>query len=277
MPLTQNLNPWLVCPVPQPQARMRLICFPYAGASAQIFRSWSQLLPDWIEGHAIELPGRGRRWSEPAYTNLQELVQAIAPAIQPYLDKPFAFFGHSMGAWISFELARLLHQTYSLTPEWLFISARRAPQLPTSKPPLHSLPDVLLLQELHHLSGTPTEVLENQELLNLLLPILRADFTLLETYVYRNQPPLPCPIQVYGGQQDTEVTIPDLAAWQQQTSCDFNLKLLPGGHFFLHSAQTELVYSLSLNLQGQCYCQTGQVIGALHPDPAMQLLNHFFN
>lgn len=245
MPLTHNTNPWLVCPVARPQAQVRLICFPYVGAGAQIFRSWSHLLPDWIEVHTIELPGRGRRWSETAFTNLQKLVQVIAPAIQPYLDKPFAFFGHSMGAWISFELAQLLHQTYALQPKCLFISGCRAPQLPATKPSLHCLPDALLLREVQQLNGTPVEVLENQELLELLLPILRADFTLLETYIYPNYSPLPCPIQVYGGQQDPEVTIADLSAWQQQTSCDFTLQLLPGDHFFLHSAQGQLLRSLT--------------------------------
>lgn len=242
---TSTVNPWLVCPVSRPQAQLRLFCFPYAGASAQIFRPWSLLLPEWIEVHAIELPGRGRRWSEPAYTDLQELVQAIAPAIHPYLDQPFALFGHSMGAWISFELAQLLHQTSTLKPECLFISGRRAPQFPNTKPPIHKLSEALLLQELRQLNGTPTEILENQELLNLLLPILRADFMLLETYIYQEQPPLPYPIHIYGGQQDPYVTIAELSAWQQQTSCDFTLQLLPGDHFFLHSAQAELLRSLT--------------------------------
>lgn len=244
MSTTHDINPWLVCPVPRPQAQLRLFCFPYAGASAPIFRDWSQGLPDRIEVLAIELPGRGRRWSEPAYTNLQELVQAIAQSIHHHLTQPFAFFGHSMGAWISFELAQWLDQTYGLSPERLLLSGRRAPQLPATKPPLHALSDALLLQELRHLNGTPTEILENPELIALLLPILRADFTLLETYVYHQRPPLSCPIQVYGGQQDSEVTIADLAAWQYQTRGDFKLELLPGDHFFLHSAQAELLQLL---------------------------------
>lgn len=244
MPTTSPMTPWLVCPVPRSQAQLRLFCFPYAGASAHIFRPWSHLLPEWIEVYAIELPGRGRRWSEPLCTNLQELVSAIAPAIYPYLDQPFAFFGHSMGAWISYELAHLLHQTYTLSPECLVVSARRAPQLPATKPTLHALSDALLLQELQTLNGTPVEVLENQELLNLVLPILRADFALLETYVYQTRPPLPCAIQVYGGQQDPEVAVSDLAAWQQHTNANFALELLPGNHFFLHSHSAELVRSL---------------------------------
>ena len=245
---TSSVTPWLVRFAARPQAQLRLFCFPYAGASAQIFRPWSQLLPEWLDGYAIELPGRGCRWSEPLCTNLQELVSAIAPAIYPYLDQPFAFFGHSMGAWISYELAHRLHQTYALTPEHLFVSARRAPQLPPAKPPLHALPDALLLQELQTLNGTPVEVLENQELLNLVLPILRADFALLETYVYQARPPLPCSIQVYGGQQDSEVAVSDLTAWQQHTSSNFALELLPGHHFFLHFHQAELVRSLSSKL-----------------------------
>ncbi|BAZ11497.1 putative thioesterase [Calothrix sp. NIES-4071] len=133
-------------------------------------------------------------------------LEAIAPAFLSYLDKPFAFFGHSMGGLVSFELARLLRNEYRIHPAHLFISGRRAPQIPDTKPPIHDLPELAFKEELRHLGGTPSSVLDNPELMQLLIPMLRADFAVLETYVYKHEQPLDCLITVFGGLQDTEVS-----------------------------------------------------------------------
>jgi medium-chain acyl-[acyl-carrier-protein] hydrolase len=161
------------------------------------------------------------------------------------LDKPFIFFGHSMGGLISFELARLLRRDYSLSPVHLFVSGRRAPQIPTPDPRIHTLPEPAFLEELRRLNGTPEAVLENSELMQLLIPTLRADFAVLETYVYAPGPTLDCPITTFGGLHDREVSCDELEAWREQTNAAFSLQMFPGDHFFLHSAQSLLLQSLS--------------------------------
>ncbi len=248
MSTTSSLKSWVSCPKPNPEASMRLFCFPYAGGRASIFRTWPDSLPANVEVCAVELPGRGSQIRLASFTRLKPLVDAIASAIFPQLNKPFAFFGHSMGGLISFELTRLLRKEYNLAPVHLFVSGRRAPQLPNLDPPIHTLPDREFKEELRRLNGTPKAVLENVELMELLLPILRADFAVLETYAYNTEPPLACPITVFGGLQDPEVNCEELEAWREQTSTSFSLQMLPGDHFFIHSAQPLLLETLSTTL-----------------------------
>ncbi len=245
---TRTSNSWVTCPKPNSQAAVRLFCFPYAGGSSLIFRKWSDNLPATVEVCAVELPGRLTQMRFAPFTRLDALVEAIASSILPHLDKPFAFFGHSMGGLVSFELTRLLRREYNLTPVHLFISGRRAPQILDLDPPIHALPEPEFLQELRRLNGTPEAVLQNVELMQLLLPILRADFAVLETYVYISEPPLACPISVFGGLQDLEVSYEGLEAWREQTSASFSLEMLPGDHFFIHSAQPLLLKSLAQEL-----------------------------
>lgn len=245
MRTTQNLHSWVVCPKPNPQANLRLFCFPYAGGGAASFRRWSDDLPTSIEVCPVELPGRGSGMRLTPFTRLLPLVQAIAQALLPYLDKPFAFFGHSMGALVSFELTRLLRREYGLLPLHLFVSGRRAPQIPILEPPIHTLPEPAFLEELRRLNGTPQAVLENEELMQMLIPILKADFAVNETYVYTSEPAIECPITAFGGLQDVEVSYDHLEAWANQTSAFFSLQLLPGNHFFLHLAQPLLLQSLA--------------------------------
>ncbi|MBD2507082.1 thioesterase [Nostoc muscorum FACHB-395] len=243
MTTTPSFNSWVICPQPNPQANLRLFCFPYAGGSAAIFRTWPNNLPSNVEVCAVEYPGRGRQIKSAPLTRLEPLVEAIAPVLLPYLDKPFAFFGHSMGGLVSFELTRLLRSQYNLTPFHLFISARRAPQLPPIKPPLHILSDHDLQNELRSLNGTPKAVLESEELMQIFLPILRADFAVLETYIYTPKQALECPITAFGGLQDQDVSHEDLQAWREQTITAFSLHELNGDHFFIHSHQ-ELLFKL---------------------------------
>ncbi|BAT56834.1 putative thioesterase (plasmid) [Nostoc sp. NIES-3756] len=244
-------NSWIISLKPNPQADLRLFCFPYAGGSYLIFRTWPDYLPPSVEVCAIELPGRGRQMKLPPYNKLEALVDAIASNIYPYLDKPFAFFGHSMGGLVSFELARLLRKRYGMVPAHLFISGRRAPQIPDTDSPIHNLPEPAFIEELRHLNGTPPAVLENAELMQLFLPILRSDFAVLETYTYTPEPPLECPITVFGGLQDSKVGCHEMQAWQEQTKADFNLHMFPGNHFFLHSSQSVLLEKLAKCLSQQ--------------------------
>ena len=212
------------------------------------FRTWPLGLPDDVEVCSVELPGRGTRLSERPFTRLSPLLQTMAPALLSLLDKPFAFFGHSMGGLVSFELTRLLRREYDLSPVHLFVSGRRAPQVQDLEPPLHTLPETAFLEELRRLNGTPQAVLENVELRQLLLPILQADFAVIETYEYTPNAPLKCPITVLGGMQDSKVKCKDLKAWREHTNAAFSLHLLPGDHFFVHSTQPQVLQILSQSL-----------------------------
>ena len=148
-----------------------MFCFPYAGGGTLTFRHWSKALPTGVEVYLVQLPGRETLVCEPPLTRLSEIVEAIVPELSPYLDKPFAFFGHSMGAFISFEIASLLRQRYQMQPAHLIVSGCRAPQIPRTKPPIYNLPDERFLEELRRLNGTPEEVLQNPEISG---PILRS-------------------------------------------------------------------------------------------------------
>ncbi len=239
-------NSWITCPHPNPQATLRLFCFPYAGGGTLSYRPWAERLP-FVEVCPILLPGRERRLAEPALTDFPTLIAALHSAILPHLDKPFVCFGHSMGGLLAFELTHQL-QRQGQSPCHLFVSGCRAPQLPDPEPLIHTLPDAEFLEELRRLNGTPNAVLANQELMTLLLPTLRADFTVTKTYCYSLQPPLSCPITAFGGLQDSTVTYDSLTAWQSQTNAAFSLQMLPGDHFFLNSSQALLVQAIAAKL-----------------------------
>jgi medium-chain acyl-[acyl-carrier-protein] hydrolase len=245
---TRPPSGWLGRPAPNPEAALRLFCFPYAGGTSLIYRAWPKLLPRAIEVCAVQLPGRGERLSEPAYTNIADLVRALADALLLRLDKPFALFGHSMGALISFELARELRRRAAPPPLHLFVSGRRAPQIERSRPPTYDLPDEEFLLDLRRLNGTPLEVLEHPELMRLLLPLLRADFAVCQTYVYSPEPPLDCPITAFGGLHDGGVPREHVEAWREQTAAAFSVRMLPGDHFFLRTQQHPLLDILSRRL-----------------------------
>jgi medium-chain acyl-[acyl-carrier-protein] hydrolase len=244
-----DVDRWIPLRKPDPKTQLRLFCFPYAGAGALIFRKWSDALPRDIEVCPIQLPGRGTRLIEPPFTRLPCLVEALARALDPLLDKPFAFFGHSLGALIAFELARQIRRQYGVHPVRLFASAGRAPQIPHRAAPINTLPDGEFLAELRRLNGTPRELLDHEELMEVMLPILRADFALYETYLYSSEPPLNCPISAFGGLQDRRVSASDLEAWRSQTSAPFSLRMFPGDHFFLK--EPLLVQALSQELQSR--------------------------
>ncbi len=195
MNTTPTSKAWVTFPKPNPEASLRLFCFPYAGGNSSIFRTWPNSLLKTVEVSPIELPGRAAQMRLAPFTRLEPLVQTVAQDLMPYLNKPFAFFGHSMGALVSFELTRVLRRDYGISPVHLFVSGRQAPQIPDSTQPIHALPEPEFKEELRRLNGTPTAILENAELMKLILPTLRADFAVIETYIYMNEPPLDCPIQ----------------------------------------------------------------------------------
>ncbi len=240
-------TPWLFFPKPNPHARLRLFCFPYAGGGASVYRLWTDALAPDIEVCAIQLPGRERRFKEAPFTNLSLLLQPLSEAIQAYLDKPFAFFGYSMGALISFELASRLNSQQAL--RHLFVAARRAAHLLNSDPLIHTLPDAEFIQTVsNRYQGIPEAVLKEQELLALFVPLLRADFTLIETHTYTATQALTCPITALGGLNDPLATQAELEAWHRHTTSSFRLAMLPGDHFFLQTARKSLLQVIRQNL-----------------------------
>jgi len=228
---------WIKRTGQDPQTCFRLFCFPYAGGGASIFRTWPQRLPPDIEVCAIQLPGRENRLKETPFAKLSPLIDALADVLYPYMDFPFAFFGHSLGSLISFELTRRLRRQKAPCPLQLFVSGCRAPQIPDPDPPIHQLPDAEFTEEMRRFKGTPKAVLDNPELMEVFLPLLRSDVGLYETYIYDHEAPLDCPISAFGGLEDEEVSREELAAWYAQTRSRFNIQMFPGDHFFLNGKE----------------------------------------
>lgn len=241
---------WVVRSQGAEPAALRLFCFPYAGGGASVFRKWSTALPDAVEICAVQLPGRETRLNERPFSCLMSLVEDMSESILPYLDRPFAFFGHSVGALIGFELARRLCRRYGRVPAHLFVSGSPAPQVPNTDPPIHALPEPEFLNRLRRFNGTPPEVFEHRELMEFISPVLRADFALRETYGYVPEPPLECPVSAFTGMEDPDVPLPQVEAWHEQTAHAFQLQQFPGDHFFLHTAQRLLLERISLTLRG---------------------------
>ena len=248
-PATQPSERWLAYREVNPRARVRMFCFPYAGGGASAYRGWAGSLPPDVEVCPVQLPGRESRLRETPFETPGPLIQALADALQPYFrDLPFVFFGHSMGAMLSFELSRELRRRGQTLPLHLFVSGRRAPQIPDTEEPIHALPEPEFIEKLRELNGTPEEVLQHAELMKLLIPVLRADFSVNELYAYAEEEPFDIGISCFGGLGDKEVSRDDCAAWKDQTRARFRLRMLPGDHFFVHSAKDMILESVARDL-----------------------------
>lgn len=242
------MNRWILQPRPNPAALLRLFCFPHAGGGAYSFRAWPNGLPREVEVCPVLLPGRETRMKEPAFSNVFPMIDELAPAMATYLDKPFALFGHSMGAVIAFELARRLRREHQLLPECLFVSARVAPHISLERQPIHTLPDAEFRKALVQLNGTPADVLQDDALMQLIMPLLRADFAIHEAYAYTEDKPLECPLFAFGGLQDQEASRDGIDAWKEHTAGHFTKRMLPGDHFFINTAQALFLQLLSQEL-----------------------------
>jgi medium-chain acyl-[acyl-carrier-protein] hydrolase len=227
---------------------VRVFCFPYAGGGASIFAHWSEHLPEEIEINAIQLPGHETRVGDAPHTELSSLLDEVVRAVYPYFSKPFALFGHSMGALISFELARRIRREFAIQPAWLFLSGLRALQIPNPDQPLHSLNRVDFLQQLQSRYGMPANLVQHSELLDLFMPLLQANFQMCETYVYHPEPPFDCPISAFGGREDQRISPLDLAPWQAHTTKPLRLRILEGNHYFFEHFWSEIVSFVSRDL-----------------------------
>ena len=235
---------WVVCPQPRPDAQFRLICFPYAGGGASAFKDWADVTPQHIELCVVQLPGREERLGEPLMTDMSALVDVLTEEIMAYTDRPFAFFGHSMGAIISYEVACRLRAKGITGLEHLFVSARAAPQMEGNVESFGSLDNDQFIERLHQIYGAvPEAIRENVELQNVFLPILRADVELLETHTDVASNRLECPISALGGSSDPAISPTMLAGWRDRTSAKFVQHEFSGDHFFIH-AEREAVMAV---------------------------------
>jgi medium-chain acyl-[acyl-carrier-protein] hydrolase len=187
-------------------------------------------------------------YEEAPITNILTLVQEIAIGLHPHLDRPFAFFGHSMGGLLAFELIRLLRQQGYPSPAHLFVSGYRAPHLRLDSTPIHNLAEPEFIEKIRRLGGTPETVLADAELRELVFPALRADLAAIEPYRYRPSTSLVCPITAFGGLQDRGVDVADLKAWRQYTTGKFRLQMFNGNHFFLHQVQPLILQAIDRQL-----------------------------
>jgi medium-chain acyl-[acyl-carrier-protein] hydrolase len=229
-----------------------VFCLPYAGGSAAMYRVWTTDPRLGFAAEAVQLPGRASRMLEPPFHELEPLVGALADALAPRTTQPYALFGHSMGALIGFELAREVRRRGLPGPRRLFVSAREAPQLPTTSRRISRLPDAEFLDEVRRLGSTPDEFFADPELVAVILPTLRADFELCDRYAYAPQEPLSCPISALGGTDDGSVSPTSLQAWRLQTRADFRVHLLPGGHFYLLESAAAVARIIAGDLAAAC-------------------------
>lgn len=219
-------------------ARLRLFCFAHAGGGSAFFRPWrARMSPD-IEVCPVVLPGRESRIRETPHTRMAPLIDELVTGLRPYLERPYAFFGHSLGSAVAYETARALRRQGDPGPEALVVSGRRAPHVPSRYPPVSQLRDEDFMAEMVRLGGTPAEVAGQSEMVRLFLPVLRADFELNETYrPQRGGPGLTCPVHAFSGDRDPLAAPQEVGSWRNVTSGHFRLRVFPGGHFYLKDSE----------------------------------------
>jgi pyochelin biosynthesis protein PchC len=220
------------------ETNVRLVCFPHAGGTSGFYRRWSPQFPA-VELLAVQYPGRQDRRGEPNVENLMDMVPPIADELASWNDRPFAMFGHSMGAAIAFEVARHLEQIGAPTPVWFFASSRSAPSLNREKNiPLRDCDG--LMAQMRHFKGTDRRLLDDEEGWQMILPSIRSDFKAVKSYAYTDGPNLQCPLTALTGSSDRLVKLDDAAAWSQHTAGAFELRVFSGGHFYLVECQTKV-------------------------------------
>ena len=231
--MTMATSAWIRRFRPVPAAATRLICLPHAGGSATYYLPVARGLPVSVDVLAIQYPGRQDRRQEPGIDDIERLADLVTAEIRPWCDRPVALFGHSMGAMIAYEVARRLERD-GIDPVTLFASGRRAPSRHRTSH-VHRLDDRGLKAELVRLSGTGTALLDDADMLSMILPAFRSDYRAVESYRHRPGPPLRCPVVSLVGDEDSEVEVEEAAAWREHTTGGFELRVFPGGHFYLNT------------------------------------------
>jgi len=222
-------------------AKIRMICFPYAGGNSSTYMPWVNELPESVDLLAVELPGRSHRFGEPAYRNMEDLIEDLFEAFQILTNKPYILMGHSLGSRVAFELMYRFKQQDLRMPEHFIASGSPAPHIKEKRKELYKLPSDEFKEELRKLNGTPEEVLENVELMKLAEPFIRADFELSETYTYCGNERFNCPISVFHGDKDTEISLSDAQAWEAHFVHSATMHIFPGDHFFIDKNRTNVL------------------------------------
>ncbi len=244
-----NTDRWFRCPSPLEAHTERLYCFPFAGGGPMAFRAWPAHFPA-TEVWAVHLPGRESRMGEPPFTDMDALMDVLVPLFAAHADAPFSLFGHSMGAMVAFELTRRLEADTGLRPNRLFVSGHAAPSSPAKPNHSHTLPHAEFVDRIRSFEGTPDEVFEHKELLEIFVPLLRADITLLETYKCIADARVACPIVALGGRDDKEVAIAALDDWAAHTHAAFEVHAFDGGHFYWNDAPEPMLRVINATLRG---------------------------
>lgn len=221
---------------------LTLLCLPYSGASAMVYSRWRRKLPQWLQLQPVELPGRGARFGEPLHTDMRTLAMQLARELRSTLKAPYALFGHSLGALLACEMAHAFRALGCPEPVALFASGTAAPTMRADYDRGFAEPktDAQLIEQLRTLNGTSEEVLANEELMSLTLPILRADFLLCGRFQPVQRPLLKCPVHVLGGTSD-KATTDQLIGWSKETHGSFSVDMLAGGHFFIHEHEAKVL------------------------------------
>jgi medium-chain acyl-[acyl-carrier-protein] hydrolase len=230
---------------PRPGAALRLLCFPHAGGAPTAFFPWNALLGQEIECLGVQYPGRGQRFREEPLTSISDLAHGIINRLTDVSDKPFAFYGHSLGGLVAFELARCLRRLGMPGPQHLFVGASRPPHLESPFGPIHMLPEGEFVEALQaRYGGIPAAIYEDREVLRVFMAAMRADFTAYEHYRMVDEAPLQVPITAFAGAEDQVVTAASMREWAVHTDTGFELKVLPGGHFFPNSSIGTLIQTI---------------------------------
>ena len=231
------------------RAACRLFCFSHAGGGPSFFRPWGPALQPEIAVRRVLLPGREWRLDEPPFRRVADLVGPLCAALESHLGQPYALFGHSMGAVVAYEVARRLSAAGTRGPACLIVSGRNAPGLPGDRRQLSALPEEEFVAEVARLNGIPPEVLSEPGLLSVLLPALRADYELAETYR-----PLPggrrldCPVVAYMGASDPAVQYAQMLEWRNETAGEFSIRLFSGDHFYLKGGRPDVLNAIREDL-----------------------------
>jgi len=230
---------WFPSPTLRPEARLRLFCFPFGGGAASAFRLWQSKLPPSLEVWPVQFPGRESRADEPSAEDWRRLVEEMAEAIRPWLDRPFAFYGHSMGGMLAYELTRQLRRMGAPLPQRLVVAA----VLPLHTIPesflghVEEMPDANFLQTMTERYGSPMGVFVDPQARERALRALRADVRLVNRYLHVSEPPLEVPFSTYSGRQDAEVPPEKMERWRELVTGDFRARSFEGGHFFLFNSR----------------------------------------
>ena len=242
-------SPWVTISPSRGPRLARLFCLPYAGGGAITYNRWQNRILEGVEVVRVQLPGRETRLREPLFTRLASLVDVLVDELIPWINGPFMLYGHSMGALLAFELARRLRRRYSRLPAHLFVSGYQAPQLPPVEPPFSHLPEAEFIDRVRQYGGLPDLIAQNEELLEIFLPILRADFEMTETYFYKEEDPFEFPLTAFGGMNDPKMNRERILPWSAHTSRRFDAHFFPGGHFFLMDSESMVLDQINRQLK----------------------------